>query len=125
MAPRLPGPAYRLCRAGDGAELSRAVHRAEGTWDQTRGLLGFDSLPPRAGLWFRGVRMIHTFFMRFPLDVAFVGPDGAVLDLRTRLAPWRIAFCRVPGRADTLETAAGTFEDWNLKTGDRLELTSP
>lgn len=125
MAARLPGPAFRLRRAGDGAELSRAVHRAVGRREQTRGLLGFESLPPGAGLWFGGVRMIHTFFMRFPLDVAFVGTDGTVLDVRTRLAPWRIAFCRVPGRADTLETAAGTFENWNLKPGDRLELESP
>ena len=122
--PVLPGPPALLRRRGDGRILLDRLHRAESARDQRRGLLGRTALDPAEGLFFPGVRMIHTFFMQMPIDVAFLSPDGAVRDLHPRLPPWRIAFCREPGRADTLEAAAGAFQTWNLQLGDQLEIAS-
>ncbi len=119
----LPGPPAALRRRRDGLLLLSRLHRALTSRDQRHGLLGRSTLEPQEGLLFPGVRLIHTFFMRMAIDVAFLAPDGTVRDLHPRLPPWRIAFCREPGRADTLETRAGAFQLWNLQLGDQLEIT--
>ena len=120
--PALPGSPFILRRRQDGRRLLARLHQAVTPREQRCGLLGRRTLDPQAGLFFPGVRMIHTFFMKMPIDVAFLAPDGTVRDLHPRLPPWRIAFCRQPGRADTLETGAGAFQQWNLQPGDRLEI---
>ena len=121
--PPLPGRPHALRRRGDGLLLLSRLHHARSPRDQRRGLLGRSTLDLQEGLFFPGIRMIHTFFMRMAIDVAFLAPDGTVRDLHPRLPPWRIAFCREPGRADTLETRAGAFQLWNLQLGDQLEIT--
>ena len=123
-APALPGRPGVLRRRRDGRVLLARLHQAVAPRDQRRGLLGRAALGPGEGLLLPGIRMIHTFFMQMPIDVAFLSPDGAVRDLHPRLPPWRIAFCREPGRADTLEAAAGAFQTWNLKLGDQLEIAT-
>ena len=120
--PSLPGLSSPLRRRSDGRILLSRLHRALSPAEQFRGLLGFSSLDPDQGLFFPGVRMVHTFFMRMPIDLAFLSPDGAVRDLHPNLPPWRIAFCREPGPADALEAPAGSFQLWNLQTGDPLEI---
>ena len=120
--PSLPGSPSSLRRRSDGRILLPRLHRALSPAQQCRGLLGFSSLPPDQGLFFPRVRMVHTFFMRMPIDLAFLSPDGAVRDLHPNLPPWRIAFCREPGPADALEAPAGSFQLWNLQTGDPLEI---
>ena len=123
--PTLPGPPCALRRQRDGRLLLDRLHLARTPREQRRGLLGFHSLSPGQGLLFPGIRMVHTFFMQTPIDVAFLSPEGAVRDLRHALPAWRIAFCRQPGRADTLETAPGSFRTWNLQLGDHLEILHP
>ena len=120
----LPGRPYTLRRRHDNHVLLTRLHQAISPSEQHSGLLGFSSLDPQEGLYFPGIRMIHTFFMKMTIDVAFLSPDGTIRDLHPRLPPWRIAFCREPGRAHTLETAAGAFQRWNLQLGDQLDITS-
>ncbi len=122
--PTLPGPPYTLRRRHDKQLLLTRLHQATSPSEQRSGLLGFTSLSPQEGLFFPGIRMIHTFFMKMTIDVAFLSPEGTIRDLHPRLPPWRIAFCREPGRAHTLETTAGAFQQWNLQLGDHLDITS-
>lgn len=79
-----------------------------------RGLLGAAPLTERDGLWFPGVRAIHTNGMPFAIDVMFlkrsldgVAAKWTVLSCEESLEPGRIA--REP-RADALiEFAAGSL----------------
>ena len=65
-------------------------------------------------------RQVHTFGMRFPIDVAFCAADGRVLAIR-QLAARRVS--RPVWRARwAIEAEAGTFRRWGLTTGDRVEL---
>ena len=56
-----------------------------------QGLLGRDSLAEGSALIIAPSNAVHTFFMRFPIDIAFVGRDGRVLKLRPAVGPWRLA----------------------------------
>ncbi len=65
-------------------------------------------------------RSVHTFGMRFPIDVAFCDRDLVVLGV-ARVPP--LADDRCPGGVPAvIEAEAGAFERWGLRVGDRLEL---
>ena len=85
---------------------------------RTRGLTGRDDLD--GALILRPCRQVHTFGMRFPIDVAFCDDSGAVLHT-TSLVPKRVS--RVVWRsAFVIEARIGSFERWKLRPGDVVEL---
>jgi uncharacterized protein len=67
-----------------------------------------------------GIRTVHSVGMKFPIDVAFLGPDLTVVRV-TRLKPWRVA---MGGRAarSAVQTEAGSLERWGVRVGDQLEV---
>jgi uncharacterized membrane protein (UPF0127 family) len=72
------------------------------------------------GLLIRRTSSVHTFFMRFVIDVVFLDRSGGVVKLVSHLRPWRVALAR--GGRDALELRAGEAERRGIYTGDRLEL---
>jgi uncharacterized membrane protein (UPF0127 family) len=85
---------------------------------RTRGLLGRDAVD--GAILLRPARSVHTFRMRFPIDVAFV--DGSLRVLRVvHLRPGRLT--RPVWRArGVIEADAGAFAEWDLRPGDQLEV---
>ena len=96
--------------------VEMAVTRAT----RRRGLLGRDGLPPDHALLIAPCSSIHTWFMRFPIDVIFVRRDGLVLKTYAAIPAWRMAF---GWRAyAVVELPAGALARAGVKPGDRLEL---
>jgi uncharacterized membrane protein (UPF0127 family) len=58
------------------------------------GLAWLDRERAGAGLLIPRCSSVHTFGMRFPLDLYFLGGDGAVLEVRRLVPPRRLACCR-------------------------------
>ena len=85
---------------------------------RSHGLIGRDDV--EGAFVLRPCRQVHTFRMRFPIDVAFCDGSGTVLHMGT-LAPRRIS--RVVWRsAFVIEARAGSFERWKLRPGDVIEI---
>ncbi len=104
-----------LLRDGD---VLAAAEVAATPGQRARGLLGRDEL--RGAMVFPRTRAVHTFGMRFAIDVAYCDRELVVVDTTT-MAPWRLGLPR--RRARTLiEAEAGAFDRWGLRTGDRLEI---
>ena len=85
-----------------------------------RGLLGRDSLAPGHALLIAPCSSIHTWFMRFPIDVIFARRDGLVLKTRAAIPPWKMAFGW--GAYAVVELPAGAVAQAGVAAGDRLEL---
>ena len=87
------------------------------------GLLGRDSLPPGQGLILDPCRMIHTFMMRFAIDVVFYDRAHRVTRAVADVRPSRIAWGGLRARA-TLELPAGTLAagGFTLSPGTQLRL---
>ena len=85
-----------------------------------RGLLGRASLPAGEGILLRPAGSVHTFFMRFPIDVVFLDREQRVVGIEPALAPWRTAGRR--GAKAVVELAAGEAARRGLQVGDRLAL---
>ncbi len=101
----------------DGRVLASA-ELAEGAKGRARGLLGRDGID--GVMVFEGVRSVHTFGMRFAIDVAFCDRSGVVIRLVT-LRRGRVTRF-VPRASRVLEAEAGAFARWGVGVGDRLEL---
>lgn len=95
------------------ASAEVAVSRAE----RRRGLIGRDDFE---GVLVLRTRSVHTFGVRFPLDVAFCDSDGVVLKTIT-MVPNRISL-PVRGARTIIEARRGSFAHWQVTRGDRLEL---
>lgn len=99
-------------------EVLASLEVAESWRDRTHGLLGRDGI--EGALLLRPARSVHTFGMRFPIDVAFCDGDLRVLDVRT-LPPNRVTLPVLRARA-VVEVEAGLMRRWELRPGDDLEV---
>ena len=81
------------------------VHDARGMRARGRGLGGLDALPADRALRIPRCRTVHTFTMRFSLDLIWLGPDGAVVRVDRAVPPRRHRGCA--GARAVVETRAG------------------
>jgi uncharacterized protein len=91
---------------------------ADTAFTRMRGLLGRRVMPPGQGLFIEPTWSVHTWFMRFPIDVVFLDRDLTVLRIRRHMGPWRMA-ARFRARS-VLELASGECDRLLLEVGDRL-----
>jgi uncharacterized membrane protein (UPF0127 family) len=108
-----------------GTEVGHRVAMGDSFWARFRGLMLRPSIAADEGLWLPGTPSIHMFFMRFPIDCAFLGPeagDGAreVIAVREALPPWRGLVPWVRGADGVVELAAGVLQESGTRVGDRL-----
>lgn len=125
----------RLMPAKSGAELVRVCVRnvtrhytvadrvevADRGARRRKGLLGRDGLALGEGLWIVPCEAVHTFGMRFGLDLIFLDRRRRIVKIRRNVQAGRIAVCL---RAhSTLELPAGSVPD-SVRPGDQLSLDS-
>ena len=103
-------------------ELGQKVRIASSLVTRAIGLLGTRSLGPGEGLWLAPCVSIHTFFMRYPIDILFIDAQNIVLGQKT-LPPWRTSPWFMKSRG-VLELAAGTLAQTGTQIGDRVEFKS-
>lgn len=80
------------------------------------GLLGTDGL--EGALWIDRCNSVHTFGMRYAIDVAFVNGTGTVLGVTT-MSPRRWGWTRLRARA-VVEAPAGMLTAWSVRRGTTL-----
>ena len=109
-----------LTNARSRGVIARDVELALTRAARRQGLLSRASLPEDAALILAPCFMVHTAFMRFAIDIAFVDRRGYVRHLAHDVPPWRIAAS--PRSYAVIELAAGTLARHEVVVGDRLLL---
>jgi uncharacterized protein len=104
--------------AGERRVLCERCDVADKLLARMRGLLGRRRLPSGEGLLIERTWSVHTWFMRFPIDVVFLDADRTVLKIRTHMGPWRAAARR--SARSVLELTAGECDRLGVQVGDRL-----
>ncbi|ACC73464.1 DUF192 domain-containing protein [Paraburkholderia phymatum] len=95
------------------------VEVANTPFERMRGLLGRAGLDTDRALWLEACNAVHTFGMRFPIDVVFIDRRGCVLSVHYNVARARMLVC---WRArSTLEMRAHAAQAWCIEVGDMLE----
>ena len=111
-----------ISRRGADRPIYPRVHHARTLWQRLRGLLGRPALIRGEGLLITPCNSVHTFGMRYPLDLVFLDHGGTVVKCVTGLRPYCIAAAR---RArHTLELAPGSIASAHILVGDVLQWAS-
>lgn len=89
-------------------------------WERLWGLLGRAFLAPGAGLWLPGTKAVHTFGMRFAIDVVFVDRHNKITHLIPRMPPFRVS-PYVRHAVGALELPTETLQATGTQLNDTLE----
>ena len=100
------------------AVLGHSVDAADTSATRRAGLLGRKGLDPGEGLWISPCESVHTFFMKFPIDLVYLDKKRKVRKVRHRVPPWRLSMCLTAH--SILELPAGTAEQTGTLKGDVL-----
>jgi uncharacterized protein len=105
------------------AYLARHLRVADTHWSRFCGLMGTESesFPAGQGLWIVPSRGVHTFAMRFPIDVVYLDGDKVVVYLEQNLQPWRLAPVRLRATS-VLELPGNTLTSTQTAIGDEIEI---
>jgi len=119
------GTTIRALNRTRGTVLCERLEVAASMAEQSRGLLGRDSLASGTGMLFEGgflpLMWMHMFFMRFAIDIVFLDHTNRILRINHSLKPWRIS-SMVLGARKALELEAGAAARSGTVEGDLLEL---
>lgn len=99
--------------------VAQCAELADTSASRKKGLLGRDALNAGEGLWIVPCESVHTFGMRFSIDVVYLGRNKCVRKIRRELVPCRISMC-LPAHS-VLELPAGTIDKTATQCGDQLE----
>ena len=113
----------RLKRAPNGPTLA-TLEPARTLWARTKGLLGRAGLPPAQGLWIKPCNSVHTFFMRFALDLVFLDDDLVVRKVYRDVRPGRLIW-PVWRAQSVLEFQTGFLDQTQLTPGEKLYVDHP
>ncbi len=100
--------------------LSTDILMAESLISRLIGLMFKQRLEGADGLLIDPCRSIHTFFMRYSLDIVFISKDNKIIKIIRDMKPWRVTWIYFRA-SKTLELPAGNLPV-DLKEGDSLEI---
>ncbi len=101
-------------------ELADRADIADTSETRRKGLLKHTGLSDGEGLWIVPCEAVHTFFMKFAIDVVFLNKKRQVVKVRESMGLWRISGSM--SARSVLELPAGMCRRTGTVKGDQLEL---
>jgi uncharacterized membrane protein (UPF0127 family) len=99
--------------------LADAADVADSSPKRRKGLLAREALYSGEGLWIVPCGAIHSFGMKFPIDVVYLDRKKRVRKVRTEMVPWRLSMCLLAH--SVLELPSGSIARTHTQSGDQLE----
>jgi uncharacterized membrane protein (UPF0127 family) len=100
--------------------LAEAAEVADTGAKRRTGLLKHSRLEPGEGLWIVPCESVHTFFMKFPIDLVYIDRKHKVRKVRHAVPAWRLSACLTAH--SVLELPAGTVANSGTAVGDILAM---
>ena len=104
-----------------GTVLGDRIEVADTSRTRNKGLLGRTGLPQGGGLWIVPCQSVHTFFMKFPLDLVYIDRQNRVKKVRRAVPAWRLSACLSAN--SIVELPAGAIERSRTAPGDQLSFS--
>lgn len=113
--------ALRVLNTTRGSVLAARCGEARSFLARGRGLMGRPALATGEGLLIEPCSSVHSFFMRFPIDVVFADRQHRVVGLTEAMAPNR-PYAGARGARYVVELPAGTIAATGTRLGDVLRI---
>jgi uncharacterized membrane protein (UPF0127 family) len=102
--------------------LAACMEVADSSAKRNKGLLGRERLAPGEGMWIRPCAAVHTFWMRFSIDLVYLDRKRRIRKLVSAVPPWRLSACL--WAHSVLELPSGTICQTQTQRGDTLEFSA-
>ena len=99
-------------------DVDTAADVADTSAKRRTGLLKHQRLEPGEGLWISPCESVHTFFMKFAIDLVYLDKQKKVRKVRHAVPPWRLSACLAAH--SVLELPAGSVAPTGTARGDQL-----
>ncbi len=96
-----------------------SLQKTESALERARGLLARAPLTSRSGLWIVPCNSVHSFFMAYAIDLAYLDENDCICRLVNNLKPWRGSVCF--SARSVVELAAGEASRLGLSVGDKIQ----
>jgi uncharacterized protein len=116
-----PGAPITILNVTRQTELASCAEVADHGAARNKGLLGRTSLAPGSGLWIVPCESVHTFFMKFPIDLVYIDRNKKVKKVRNNVGPWRLSACL--SAHSIIELPAGVAQTTQTRPGDQLQFS--
>ncbi|AEI41592.1 DUF192 domain-containing protein [Paenibacillus mucilaginosus] len=111
----------KLVNLETGEILAWELRTAKTFMQRLRGLMFSKELPEGTGLHIRPCRSIHTFFMRYAIDVLYLDENDTIVGMQEKLPPGRVGPL-VPRAVSVIELPAGSLGLTRTKHGQAVVL---
>jgi len=111
---------YKAINTSTGQILATQVKIASSFRSRSVGLLNRTSLDPQEALLIKPCNSIHTFFMKFPIDVIFLDKQGKVVKIVHNLKAWRLSEAMLTGYM-VLELLGGKLQPNDVSFGQFIK----
>ncbi len=113
---------YNIKNVTKGTKLASSAKVASNFSSRLFGLMFKKNIRDEEALIFYQAPSIHTFFMRFPIDILFLGRQMKVKRIVCGLRPWRLSVCW--GASTTIELPSGKIRQTKVQVGDKITIIS-
>jgi uncharacterized membrane protein (UPF0127 family) len=101
--------------------LATSMEVANTDAKRRKGLLGREGLSAGGGMWICPCEAVHTFWMRFPIDLVYLDRKNQIRKLVSEVRPWRLSGCL--SAHSVIELPSGTIRATQTAPGDILEFS--
>lgn len=116
-----PGSRLKISNLTRQTELANRAEVADTAQARNKGLLGRTGLLQGEGLWIVPCQSVHTFFMKFPIDLIYIDRHKKVKKVRNNVGSWRISLCL--SASSILELPVGVISATQTVPGDQLQFS--
>ena len=116
-------PGLLVTNVTRGAVLAESLDIADTFLKSLMGLMGKSCIKGGRGLWIKPCQSIHTFWMRFPIDVLFLDKHGVVVHLIESMKPFRVSR-HISKARSVMELPVWSIKDSETQLGDCIEVTN-
>lgn len=115
------GLLYKAINQDSGVILAEKLRVARTFRSRSKGLLDRSALDQGEALLIQPCTSIHTFFMKFSIDVMFLDKKCKVVKVDRDVKPWRLSSCLF-GAYMVIEFNSGTVKNNLIKSGDSIKI---
>jgi uncharacterized membrane protein (UPF0127 family) len=101
--------------------LAGSVEVAGSAAKRSKGLLGRRGLAPGEALWIIPCEAVHTFGMKFSIDLVYLDRRQRIRKIKAGVPPWRFSACLTAH--SVIELAAGSIRATDAQPGDQIEFS--
>ncbi len=111
----------QIINKSKGASLATEAIIANTPLSRLKGLLGRRGLKKDEALIIKPCNSIHTFFMRFPIDVLFIDRENKVIKALSAIKPFRLSGIYI-NASFAIELPSGVILESLTSEGDEIAI---